>query len=701
MKGTSGGGRSRPSTPGATPSRRSSFRVSSDQPQHQCTGSLCRLVFNEIDDISTNANPIPIPNCNASPFRMFNSTFCGSPQRPSSLPQKSAGGTVCTDRVLNRYTTPQRTNDASAAIAKIRADLVRRTQGDAADNGHPFAVQKQSQRRFSSPAAIYSSRETSCASSSPSFSSSLSSSCMPLTFAYGNSGRNSAASALRNSVLQSARKVSVQNKFASGLDYSSRYPQNDFTNTCVHDYPSNTDASPSSSDDLLNSRLHRMTLRSDTRAAKKAGAAHQDNHDYESGDFHDSTISYGDFDIRDESAKMLAMIPPKGLSCLVGLYNEGNTCYLNSCIQCLVHTMPLAASILNGNATLSSNPAGTVLAGSKSFQRRSFSMECGSELAPRRLSEANLITREFRDLLTRMWSSLCPPYSVASASAFLRSLQSWDSQFAGYHQQDAQEAMRSILDGLHESLNRVKSRHYTDIYREYESRPEDELAGITWNYHKSLNDSIIQDIFCGQLQSSIECSVCKKKSHCFDPFLDLSLPLPDQQSGASSLLGSRMGSKWGVSISDCLSLFVAPEALSGHDRYKCSTCKVPQLSTKKLSIYRAPPILVLHLKRFHGSGSFSFRKNDTPVSYPLEGLDLTDYLARATPRRQYYPHGARYDLYAVCNHSGSLGYGHYTAQCKDADGLWYSFNDSSVSTLSEPSIVSSSAYILFYQLRCA
>ncbi|KAH7289863.1 hypothetical protein KP509_30G021800 [Ceratopteris richardii] len=447
-------------------------------------------------------------------------------------------------------------------------------------------------------------------------------------------------------------------------------------------------------------RLHRMTLRSDTRAAKKAGAAHQDNHDYESGDFHDSTISYGDFDIRDESAKMLAMIPPKGLSCLVGLYNEGNTCYLNSCIQCLVHTMPLAASILNGNATLSSNPAGTVLAGSKSFQRRSFSMECGSELAPRRLSEANLITREFRDLLTRMWSSLCPPYSVASASAFLRSLQSWDSQFAGYHQQDAQEAMRSILDGLHESLNRVKSRHYTDIYREYESRPEDELAGITWNYHKSLNDSIIQDIFCGQLQSSIECSVCKKKSHCFDPFLDLSLPLPDQQSGASSLLGSRMGSKWGVSISDCLSLFVAPEALSGHDRYKCSTCKVPQLSTKKLSIYRAPPILVLHLKRFHGSGSFSFRKNDTPVSYPLEGLDLTDYLA-ATPRRQYYPHGARYDLYAVCNHSGSLGYGHYTAQCKDADGLWYSFNDSSVSTLSEPSIVSSSAYILFYQLRCA
>jgi ubiquitin C-terminal hydrolase len=60
--------------------------------------------------------------------------------------------------------------------------------------------------------------------------------------------------------------------------------------------------------------------------------------------------------------------------------------------------------------------------------------------------------------------------------------------------------MRAILDGLHDSLNRVDSKpHYIDIYKEFEtSSTKDELAQIAWDYHKSLNDSIIQDIFCGE-----------------------------------------------------------------------------------------------------------------------------------------------------------------------------------------------------------
>ena len=59
--------------------------------------------------------------------------------------------------------------------------------------------------------------------------------------------------------------------------------------------------------------------------------------------------------------------------------------------------------------------------------------------------------------------------------------------------------MRAILDGLHESLNQVSEPRYLDIYKEFESSStKDELAQITWDYHKSLNDSVIQDIFCGE-----------------------------------------------------------------------------------------------------------------------------------------------------------------------------------------------------------
>ena len=57
-----------------------------------------------------------------------------------------------------------------------------------------------------------------------------------------------------------------------------------------------------------------------------------------------------------------------------------------------------------------------------------------------------------------------------------------------------------------------------------------------------------------------------------------------------------------------------------------------------------------------------------------------------------------YDLYAISNHFGGLGGGHYTAYCKNA-GKWYEFNDSSCRGTSEGSITGSGAYILFYKRR--
>ena len=60
-----------------------------------------------------------------------------------------------------------------------------------------------------------------------------------------------------------------------------------------------------------------------------------------------------------------------------------------------------------------------------------------------------------------------------------------------------------------------------------------------------------------------------------------------------------------------------------------------------------------------------------------------------------------YDLYAVTNHYGSLSFGHYTAYCKNYQtGLWYDYNDSSVSELDSPNeAVSNAAYVLYYKRR--
>lgn len=58
-----------------------------------------------------------------------------------------------------------------------------------------------------------------------------------------------------------------------------------------------------------------------------------------------------------------------------------------------------------------------------------------------------------------------------------------------------------------------------------------------------------------------------------------------------------------------------------------------------------------------------------------------------------------YDLFAISQHYGSLGGGHYTATCEYEGQGWYAFNDSGVSRAEamDPADSARSAYVLFYR----
>jgi ubiquitin C-terminal hydrolase len=315
---------------------------------------------------------------------------------------------------------------------------------------------------------------------------------------------------------------------------------------------------------------------------------------------------------------------------------------------------------------------------------------------------------------------------VASATVTPRDLLSavirLDRRFGGGRQHDSQEFLHCVLEGLQSELNRVKAK---PKYKELEGKGEEEAqAEEAWEYSRSWADSAIDDIFGGQLQSTVECSICHHRSHCFDPFLDLSVPIPR---GARSSVGHD------TRVQDCLASFTATEQLEGSDQYRCEKCKKIVQAEKKLSICRYPRVLVLHLKRFASSGgagggsaasgrssfgmarsSASFSKDTSYVSFTERGLDIGKYCS---------PHAAAagceggrlggagagdappvYDLYAVSNHSGSLGGGHYTAAAKSIHGeRWFNYNDSRVSasgTAGERGPGGSSeAYVLFYRLR--
>ncbi|XP_038021359.2 ubiquitin carboxyl-terminal hydrolase 43 isoform X1 [Anas platyrhynchos] len=160
-------------------------------------------------------------------------------------------------------------------------------------------------------------------------------------------------------------------------------------------------------------------------------------------------------------------------------------------------------------------------------------------------------------------------------------------------------------------------------------------------------------------------------------------------------------------LDECFQLYTKEEQLAPDDAWRCPHCRVPQQGTVKLSLWTLPDILIIHLKRFRQVAEHR-HKLTTLVRFPLRGLDMAPHLApgggRWAPRRlpESRPRDSLYDLYAVCNHHGSMQGGHYTAYCCNSlDGRWYSYDDSTVEAVQEDEVSTRSAYILFYQRRDA
>jgi hypothetical protein len=142
-----------------------------------------------------------------------------------------------------------------------------------------------------------------------------------------------------------------------------------------------------------------------------------------------------------------------------------------------------------------------------------------------------------------------------------------------------------------------------------------------------------------------------------------------------------------VDLASLLELNQQSELLTGMEEVYCRTCKTHRAFTKAMKLWRLPPIIPVTLKRFkaveNNWGSLELRKSEDPVTYPVLGLDMSPYLIG--PREQQVPALAFapgrdacptlppiYDLFAVSNHHGGMGGGHYTAHIQDfATGQWH------------------------------
>ncbi|XP_023647199.2 ubiquitin carboxyl-terminal hydrolase 15 isoform X2 [Paramormyrops kingsleyae] len=182
---------------------------------------------------------------------------------------------------------------------------------------------------------------------------------------------------------------------------------------------------------------------------------------------------------------------------LCGLCNLGNTCFMNSAVQCLSNIPPLTDYFL------------------KDKYQEELNME-------NPLGMRGEIAKVYAELTKQVWLG---KYSYVTPRPFKTQVGRFAPQFSGYQQQDSHELLAFLLDGLHEDLNRIRKKPYIPL-KDADGRADEVVAQEAWENHIKRNDSIIVDIFHGLFKSTLVCPVCSKVSVTFDPFCYLTLPLP-------------------------------------------------------------------------------------------------------------------------------------------------------------------------------
>ena len=154
-----------------------------------------------------------------------------------------------------------------------------------------------------------------------------------------------------------------------------------------------------------------------------------------------------------------------------------------------------------------------------------------------------------------------------------------------------------------------------------------------------------------------------------------------------------------VPLSVCLEKFVQPDRLYDSG-FTCKKCKKQVDIEKKLSIYRFPKVLVIHLKRWAVKNNKNVRVDDM-VSFPTM-LDMTRF--GPLSEHESKAKADQYQLYATINHYGSINKGHYYSEVKnlrakkESKNLWYYCDDKDIESLQAPETETNMAYILFYAM---
>jgi ubiquitin carboxyl-terminal hydrolase 8 len=333
---------------------------------------------------------------------------------------------------------------------------------------------------------------------------------------------------------------------------------------------------------------------------------------------------------------------------LTGLSNLGNTCFINATCQIISHTYELTKFLNKGARHLNEDCIDTKL------------------------------VKEWEELRKMMYSENC----TIRPAKFVHSVQQVAKQknnelFSEFSQNDVPEFFLFIVDCFHNAMKRK-----ADMRR------------------KTINTSNTLETMCFELMKR-ECEI-GEYSEMIDLFYGIHLSqlqsldfqttysVKAEQFNIINLAITDYDDNDFDTLQECFDNYVKGEILDGDNQWFNENENKKMVVQRTIRYWSLPQILVIDLKRYNERS----QKTRTLIDFPIVHWDLSKYVENKTFSTSYV-----YDLYAICNHSGIVLGGHYTAMVLNANGQWYEIDDGCVSPISETSLITSKAYCLFYRKR--
>ncbi|GFP97055.1 ubiquitin carboxyl-terminal hydrolase 22 [Phtheirospermum japonicum] len=421
---------------------------------------------------------------------------------------------------------------------------------------------------------------------------------------------------------------------------------------------------------------------------------------------------------------------------LRGLSNLGNTCFMNSVLQALLHTPPLRNYFLSDrhNRYYCEREHRTIV-----------TRKCEITSKGNNKSVQLCLACDLDAIFSAVFSGERMPYSPAK---FLHSWWQHASNLASYEQQDAHEFFISMLDGIHEKIQKDRRKTHSQgklwihlhfflaflfllevifamaliLASAVRFRASIQTASLVSASLCSGDCCIAHRVFSGILRSDVMCTSCGFTSTTYDPCVDISLDLEPNHVSSKKAASKKsnytvnndansMNSGQIPTLVGCLNHFTRPERLGADQKFFCQQCQVRQESLKQMSIRKLPLVSCFHIKRFeHSPIRKMSRKIDSYLQFPFS-LDMGPYLSSSVLRSRYGNRispfdgdeqdassselSSQFELFAVITHSGKLDAGHYVTYLR-LDNEWYKCDDAWITRVNDDVVRTAQGYMMFY-----